>query len=518
MGYTLKDFLASPLAEGCALLAGAKDSGGVIIESVSVQELPVDDFIRRDELVLSTAAGCLDDLKRMKTLLESVSGAGAAALFFAFKDPEYRLSDETAALAEQLQLPLYSIPWERRFADVQAEISSRIREEKLRVFSQLQEKLFNGYFEGDPIGKAAENIGKAFCCKAVITDGTRRALTESFEGELLKELEIAEGGYLSGYLQLYEEEGKEPAGFPSGWEDLLRKYVCFPLSLWFNRKNIEDLTIQRLKNDFVWELAGGCGVPSELIRQGNRLGFDLGRPYCCVILKAVTKDDNRDEKKGEGNKEAESGNCHEEAYVSAKIEDLLIQESQAAGLGAIVGSRGLEFVLYLPNSAFEPELRAERALDRLQEMLAESLSDWNFYWGISEINQKEPDFPRLYRNASLALACCLKEKSGRYRFTYKDTKEAQIAAVLSSTEEIKVLAEEILQPLLAAGSGADLTGSLAAYIRCNYKVSETARSLHIHRQSLLYRLERIKMLTGMSLEDHKDLFLLEIGLRALSLY
>ena len=39
---------------------------------------------------------------------------------------------------------------------------------------------------------------------------------------------------------------------------------------------------------------------------------------------------------------------------------------------------------------------------------------------------------------------------------------------------------------------------------------QTARSLHIHRQSLSYRLEKIEQLTGMSLGSHEDLFLLEV--------
>ncbi|MBR7150621.1 MAG: helix-turn-helix domain-containing protein, partial [Oscillospiraceae bacterium] len=59
-------------------------------------------------------------------------------------------------------------------------------------------------------------------------------------------------------------------------------------------------------------------------------------------------------------------------------------------------------------------------------------------------------------------------------------------------------------------SGIDLLGTLQTYIDCNYNISLTARNLYIHRQSLLYRLGKIEELTGMSLHDHKHLFLLEI--------
>ena len=67
-------------------------------------------------------------------------------------------------------------------------------------------------------------------------------------------------------------------------------------------------------------------------------------------------------------------------------------------------------------------------------------------------------------------------------------------------------------------SGIDLMGTLIEFFNCNYNLSLTARKLHIHRQSLLYRLEKIEALTEMSLSNHKDLFLLEICTRIISGY
>ena len=67
--------------------------------------------------------------------------------------------------------------------------------------------------------------------------------------------------------------------------DIISRFVCFPLSLWFYRKNIEDLTIAQLKNDFVWKLANAS--PSsfeEMAYQGHQLGFDLSVPYTCLLL------------------------------------------------------------------------------------------------------------------------------------------------------------------------------------------------------------------------------------------
>ena len=63
-----------------------------------------------------------------------------------------------------------------------------------------------------------------------------------------------------------------------------------------------------------------------------------------------------------------------------------------------------------------------------------------------------------------------------------------------------------------------LLKTLTEFIRTNYNTSQTARNLHIHRQSLLYRLEKIETLTNLSLDRHDDLFILEVFTRIFSSY
>ena len=115
---------------------------------------------------------------------------------------------------------------------------------------------------------------------------------------------------------------------------------------------------------------------------------------------------------------------------------------------------------------------------------------------------------------------CLSSSSQRYRFTYRDSREAQIISGLSKDESIRKIAEDIIAPLRKAdtSSGMDLINTLITYIKCKYNISQTARELHIHRQSLLYRLDKIESLMQVSLKHYQDLFLLEIATHLFFLY
>jgi purine catabolism regulator len=75
--------------------------------------------------------------------------------------------------------------------------------------------------------------------------------------------------------------------------------------------------------------------------------------------------------------------------------------------------------------------------------------------------------------------------------------------------------QETLGPLLDADNRGNqaLLETLEGFFRCNGNLSETARVMHLHRNSLLYRLSRIEELLGRSLEDAELRLSLQIALK-----
>lgn len=63
--------------------------------------------------------------------------------------------------------------------------------------------------------------------------------------------------------------------------------------------------------------------------------------------------------------------------------------------------------------------------------------------------------------------------------------------------------------------GSDLVRTLAVYFDAAENASETADRLFLHRNSLLYRLERIQNLTGLDLKDTEVRLALQLGLLTL---
>jgi purine catabolism regulator len=62
--------------------------------------------------------------------------------------------------------------------------------------------------------------------------------------------------------------------------------------------------------------------------------------------------------------------------------------------------------------------------------------------------------------------------------------------------------------------GSDLVRTLKTYFATGTNASEAADRLFLHRNSMIYRLERIQTLTGLDLKDDRVALALQLGLLA----
>jgi PucR family transcriptional regulator, purine catabolism regulatory protein len=72
--------------------------------------------------------------------------------------------------------------------------------------------------------------------------------------------------------------------------------------------------------------------------------------------------------------------------------------------------------------------------------------------------------------------------------------------------------EEILGPLLAHESGRELIHTLQAYFEHNGNLSQTAEALFIHRNTLIYRLERIATITHLNWDEPETRLAVQLAL------
>ena len=86
-------------------------------------------------------------------------------------------------------------------------------------------------------------------------------------------------------------------------------------------------------------------------------------------------------------------------------------------------------------------------------------------------------------------------------------------------DELRAVVRNILGPLLEydAEHGAPLVASLRTYLACNRSLKETSEVLHVHKQTVIYRMRRVEELTGRRLGRMEDIVDFWLALRSLDL-
>ena len=89
-------------------------------------------------------------------------------------------------------------------------------------------------------------------------------------------------------------------------------------------------------------------------------------------------------------------------------------------------------------------------------------------------------------------------------------------SVLRDTEEAQVVVDRVLGALIAydAAHSSDMVRTLDAYLRCDRSWVKTAAAMGVHRQTVVYRIQRVEEITGRRIADTAAIAEFWLALRA----
>lgn len=167
--------------------------------------------------------------------------------------------------------------------------------------------------------------------------------------------------------------------------------------------------------------------------------------------------------------------------------------------------------------ALVKELRPNNEIKDL-EKLARSIVDSlhtefyvNVIIGIGTIVVGVKDLPRSFKESQIALEVGKVFDTEKTIVTYENLGIARLIYQLPTT-----LCEMFLREIFKKGSIVGLDHetlfTIQKFFENNLNVSETSRKLFVHRNTLVYRLEKIKKLTGLDLREFDDAIVFKVAL------
>lgn len=544
MTVTVQEIVNLPIFNTAEIRTGIEILNKREVEWVTAIEGPVENFVRKNEFILTKGMGCENNPEMFYQFVKEVYESGASALAVALGRYIYEIPPEVVSFAEKNEFVIIELPWELRFTDIQRQAMQLIYQRKEKFSEeahQTQRKLIDFVVQGKDLSDIIQYVERKLTCQIVYADSKGRlkfasanpdALLKAWndievsdekplivsnarhiqqvthnDSLLLKKEITTESRRLSiGHFIIYFPEKT----FLNEHELQVLESLTATTALWISKEDAIVKTEIRLRNEFIFGLAKEPQeIDDTIISKAKLFGYNLEVPYTCIIGYSTSFD-------------GFSPNEDDHEYLEYGFKSIIYYIEEEVKYAASIVNRLVLFtydndrlIIYLEHNQDESNNIVNHFIDLVEKRLNDTLPSIPFSWGIGKSKDGMMQFHESFNKALSALEMALKEDGTNNRVSFEDTRLNRLLLHLAKHDDIREITLKTIAPLIDYDNDREieLIDTFMAYQNQNGNVSQAARVLNLHRQSLLYRLKKIETLTNLSLDDPDDVFLLNISIK-----
>ncbi|CDQ19641.1 purine catabolism regulatory protein [Halobacillus karajensis] len=550
---TLKNVVELEILKGAIVRTAKQRLDEQPVEWVSIMDIPVENYIRKNELVLNIGAGAGKDMNTFLTFVESVYESGASALAIAKGKYIVDIPQSVLAFAEEKEFPIIEVPWEIRSAEVIHSVMNEIKKdqnEEMEIVENIQQHLLNIILQSPTLSKVSNYISEKLGFPLIIIDKTGMIKGKSVYAQefaekwtlykknndipqtasltykhhplharierikwfdhMILQIPIESSNRINGYIMVDLKNEEEIDVFLNNKNVSILEQSSTVLALWFLRENAIEETKNKLRGDFVWRLAKGEFMnDNQKIAQAKSLGYKLDISYTCVIGSVENYETLYQRNQTHTSFERWKGS------MEHMIQEEIFIVTNMSNKRAMITNHDDEIILFLEASMENYKEQAHNFLELLSRRLNNLLPGLIISWGIGRCHDNNARFVASYNEAQLALEIGRKKDGKTCRTNYDDTRVERALVKMAKDEEIRDIVNQTIKPLLSYDlqKNTNFIDTITTYNENQGKISQTARDLHLHRHSLIYRLKKIEGIVNLSIIDPEDRFLLELCIK-----
>ena len=251
----------------------------------------------------------------------------------------------------------------------------------------------------------------------------------------------------------------------------------------------------QLQIGVVDELLAGPVVDEVAMRErAVRLGYDLAKPHAALVLRLP------------------------EPHTASEMAELVRATERELGRRRLRGPlrpREASVSVLYPLETEPAEVALKRLAEDLRLNVGNRLGRQDLCAGLGRYYAGLEGLRRAHQEAEQALSLGpLVLGTGRTIY-FGDLGLYRLLFNIKEKQELLRFHEEMLGRLAAYDerTGSEMVSTLAAYFETKYSPTEAAERMHLHRNTFIYRLHRIREITGLDLDDPETRLALHLALR-----
>lgn len=490
--------------------------------------VPAFESVQGGELALLTLSQMRQLGETLPHLLKTLHTAGIAAVAVA-APTLHDIGNESVTLANTLDVPLVLLPPSAQLEEIEREVITFVvnfRGEIERKATEIFHQLMQLSLHGAGIKGICEHLANSREKWVLLQDADQQLRLQAnpvVAAPLTLPLPLTdEWLHYHGLARVVEPITirHEVVGYLSliGHEDdfdylerIILSQVTPILAIEFARERERSEVEGRYQVEaFTDVLQGNYQNAEEMIARARLLGYDLSLFQIVVIFETALSDADV---AADGSLMQWSRRVRDELLRAWPACWLLTEARRVTALIPLVSvdsverdEHGAEQMVFA---------RLERVHTRLQQGRGTNSGYLTSTVGIGRVARRVQGIPQSFREAQQALEIGRRLLGEGKLHSFARLGIYRLLFYLDGQRELIDFYQETLGPLLTHDSRNEgpLIETLEGFFRCNGNLSETARTMHLHRNSLLYRLGRIEELLGRSLEDPELRLSLQIALK-----
>jgi sugar diacid utilization regulator len=307
---------------------------------------------------------------------------------------------------------------------------------------------------------------------------------------------------VAAYLMTVEEKRRGGGDFAL----LATEHAATVCGVMLSRERALAAAAGRARDDLVEALLSGRAADAdELARWARHLGLDTTVPNRVMLVRAVS-----DEPAGQPSGTAR----HRRERVNEVVEHFC----ESRGNGVVTAARNDGVVVLLPDDP-PGGPRAEELGEECLAYCADLFPGTQVVVGMSAVRSGAAHLSRAYDEARRTADAATRLRRHGTVVTFDGLGIHRLLLQLGDVDELRRFADDVLGPLRRYDQlhGSQLVETLAVYFEDGPGLRRMADRLHVHPNTVTYRLRRITEIAELDLDHHRDRLSAQVGLTILEI-
>jgi purine catabolism regulator len=567
---TIREFLTLEQTQGVRLVGG---EGGQdrFITGVNIMDNPdTVGWLQEGELLLTTGYVFKDDPAFQAGLIEQLANRNCAGLGLKIRRYFESIPQRMIELANQYDFPLLELPFKYSLSHISHIAYQEIlnRQAVLLEKSQAIHKcLTDVSLSGGSLEQIVRTLSELINNPVIVLDSKWRLLV--FADCLENPQPLSECLRLAKGQRVFPDDFT--IGIPivaSSWEmSIKREFICQQQSvpcrvkpvaaagnmygyivIWESMKKLTQLdyvavehastvialerikqqaveeTKHRIRADFFDDLLAGKIESVNAVRTlGEIHGLYTDKPYICLVIEIHC--DPKSKSRLRHVTDNYSGlyeiaeNPSLEKALSQLVEKIMAHEYGRA----VTIMRGNKIIVFLPIDSEESmrtaKLESRALANKLCHNIRAQFGQAGFSIGIGRPCDSVLDLKQSFLEALEAIKMARKIEASHQIAHFEDFMVYHLLDSMNNNEDLERFFNNTVGKLVQYDreNNTDFVNTLELFFACKGNVSAAAEQLFIHRNTMMYRLDKIRSILNVGLEDAEELLELHLGLRAMRL-